>query len=268
QKQILYYVFHIEKTGASVKYIDFAFPISRNKYIDVPVIEMLSNGSMLIAYGFFSSDKSNVVKGISISKYDSNFNLLGTNEIVATTDLVALASTTPNAKKENGFPFLELQQVLPLESGGFMLIAEYHRVTDNADKLKPSILERNYIITYRVDDKLVLKGSNFIPKKQSSSKIGYALSTVAYHKGNEVYLVHNDDWTSDAEHDTNLQRTWISAKGTAPETTKITHTSDDFFTSMEHIYLRSDGKILLTEEKLVEFENVSREIKLLEVTPK
>ena len=101
-----------------------------------------------------------------------------------------------------------------------------------------------------------------------TATIDFALSTLAYRRGNEVYLIHNDDWESDTEHDTNLQCTHIPANGTEPETKKVGHTSDDFFVSMEHIYPRSDGKFLMTEEKLVDFENVSREVKLVEVTIK
>ena len=85
---------------------------------------------------------------------------------------------------------------------------------------------------------------------------------------NDVFLFHNDDWESDEEHGMNLQCTRLSANAGEPETQKIIHTSNDFFTSMKNIYHSGDDKLLFTEEKLVDYESVSREVKLLEVTLK
>ena len=265
---VLYYFFSIDKKGAAPKIHTITSPIQKNAYSGEPVTAMLSNGEIAIAYSIFPADKNPVVKAISVNKFDVNFNSTGIKDIVPDPKFIPLTAEYANTKKENGLPYLELKQMLPLEGGNFMLIAEFHRTTENADKHKPSTIERHYILTYKLDDKLTVKDVHFIPKKQTSTSLGFALSTQVYRKGNEVYLIHNDDWESDTEHDTNLQCTRIPANGTEPETKKIGHTSDDFFTSMEHIFPRSDGKFLMTEEKLVDFENVSREVKLLEVTIK
>jgi hypothetical protein len=147
-----------------------------------------------------------------------------------------------------------------------MLIAEYQREAEGKTKEEPKSVERNYLITYRFDDKMTLNNFHFIAKKQSSAKFGFALSAQAYRRGNEVYIFHNDDWDSDDEHGIALQCSRMPATGGEADTRKVVMTSDDFFTSMKHFYPRNDGRVLFTEEKQVEFEDVSKQIKLLEVT--
>jgi hypothetical protein len=94
------------------------------------------------------------------------------------------------------------------------------------------------------------------------------MSAQAFRKGNDVYLFHNDDWESDDEHGMSLLCSKLAAAGGEPETKKIVHTSDDFFPCMQHVWFNTAGKILISEEKSVDFEDVSREVKLLEVTLK
>ena len=85
---------------------------------------------------------------------------------------------------------------------------------------------------------------------------------------NDVYIFHNDDWEGDGDHGMSLQCTKLMLSGNGPETKKIVHTSDDFFPCMQYIFFNSAGKVLIPEEKSVDFEDVSREVKLLEVTLK
>lgn len=259
-----YYFFSVEKGSKEPAQLVLESPVG-GKYMDMPQVAMLNNGQTAVAYCYYGSDKSKVVKGISVARYDAGFGG-GAHDIEPDPEFITQAADY-NSKKEKGLPFLELRQLLPLEGGGFMVIAEHNReLTKPGDSLLQ--VERHYLVTYRFDDNMALKESRFLPKKQSSERVGYALSAQAYRKGNDVYLFHNDNWESDDDHDTNLMCTRLPANGAAPETTKIVHTSDDYLTSMQQLYTSADGKVLLTEIKLVEFEDVSKLVKLLEVTLK
>jgi hypothetical protein len=266
QNPVRYYFFSISSQGDEPKSINFTAPISSGKYSDEPLIGMLANGDLIIAYNYFTSEKSTVVKGISIAKYDGDFNLTATKDIAPDASFLSQAADYGNPKKETGYDHLEIQQILPMEGNGLLLIAEAHKNTETKDK--PPVVQRNYLLTFWLTKDMALKDQHFIAKKQNSARVNYAFSAKAYRRGNDVYLFHNDDWEADGEHSMSLQCTYIPATGGEPVTQKIVRTSDDFYTCLEHIYPRNDGKILFTEEKIVEFDNVSREVKLLEVTLK
>lgn len=259
-----YYFFSVEKGDKEPAQLIMESPVS-GKFIDKPMVTMLNNGQTAIAYCYFGSDKNKLVKGISVGRYDAGFGG-GMHDVELDPQFIAQASEF-NGKKDKGLPFLALRQLLPLEDGGCMVIAEHNR---ESTKPGDSIMqvERHYVLTYRFDGNMALKDSRFLPKKQSSERVGYALSTCAYRKGNDVFLFHNDDWESDDDHDTNLMCTRLPANGGNPETTKIVHTSDDFLTSMQNVYPGADGKVLLAEWKLVDYEDVSKLVKLLEITLK
>ena len=146
-----------------------------------------------------------------------------------------------------------------------MLIAEYHDTITNPDKTQPHISERGYLLTFRIDENLAVNAQHFIPKKQLSAKVDYAFSASAFCKGNDVFLFHNADWETDDEHNMELQCTRLPADGSESITQKVLNTSNDFFTSVRPLYISSDGKVLFEEIKLVEFGEVSREVKLLEI---
>jgi len=267
-RQIRHYFFSINENGNEPVVLTLNQPVEYGKFINEPVIALLNDGSLLIAYDILQEERSAVVKSILVSKYDVNFNLLGKKEVIPDQKFVSLAANYQEPKKENGLPYLEIQEVLPLEGAGFMLICEYNHTIENHDNPAFPLVKRCYLLTCRINDKMEIKDFHFMPKKQISSSISYAFSARAYRKGNDVFLFHNDDWEIDGEHGMDLQCTLLAANGAEPETQKIIHTSNDFFTSMKRLYPASDGKVLFTEEKLVDFESVSREVKLLEVTPK
>ena len=221
---------------------------------------------MLIAYDYYSEDKSTMPKGISVTKYKADFSQVASHDITPDSKLLAqVAEATAEKGKAEVF-LLAIQQLLPMEGGNFMVIAEYQRETPGKTKDDPKLIERNYLITYRFDENMGLSNFHFIPKKQSSAKVGFAFSVQAYRRGNEVYIFHNDDWDSDEEHGIALQCSRLPATGGEADTRKVVVTTDDFFTGMEHFYPRNDGRVLFTEEKQVEFEDVSKQVKLLEVT--
>ena len=152
-----------------------------------------------------------------------------------------------------------------------MVIAEYQRSTDTKDKVTGAVstlIERHYLLTYRIDETMSIKAANFIDKKQSAHNIGFAFSARAFRQGNDAYVFHNDDCEADGEHGLSLLATQFPANGGEPVTKKIVRTSEDFFISMERLYPAGDKRILFTEEKLVDFSSEARELKLLEVTLK
>jgi hypothetical protein len=268
KKPVLYYFFSIDNSADEPKLLTFTSPEDRDKYPADPVLTILNNGELLITRIYSQTDKSPVVKGIFISTYNADFNLTGKKDIPADPKLLAQVGEFMKSKKETGFAHLELRQVLPLYGGDIILIAGNRQASESKDKNSAPVIEIGYLLAYRLDDKLELRDARLIPKKQSSASVNYAFSTQAYGMSNDVYLFHNDDWPTDDEHSMELQCTRLPAKGGEPETKKVLRTSEDFFTSMQHIHATSDGRVLFTEEKLVDFGGISKEIKLLEITVK
>lgn len=258
-----YYFFSINSKDDEPKMLNPDAEINTGQ----PVIAILNNGQMLISTCYYTNAHSLVLKSIGIKKYAADFTAAGAYNITPDNNFITDAASYQKTK-EKGLENVEIRQILPLDGGGFMLIAEYRHSTDTKDKVTGSIsttLERHYLLAYRFNDLLSLTGSNFIDKKQTTHTFGYAFSAQAYRKGNNVYLLHNDDCESDDEHGLYLLNTLLPANGGEPNTQKIVHTSEDFFTSLEHIYTGTDNRILFIEAKVVDFSVEARELKLLEV---
>ncbi|HWB64430.1 MAG TPA: hypothetical protein VG603_13020, partial [Chitinophagales bacterium] len=264
--QTRYYFFSIDKGGAELKSLTLTSPAGKGQFFNNPQIAMLNDGGIVVAYCIYPDDKSRVVKAIEVDKYDVELNLTAKKEIAP--DAKFLEQAGQGVRKESGYADVDIIQVLPLEAGNFMMFAEYAHTTLNADKNQPPLHERGYLLTWRFGNSLDVKDSRFIAKKQVSATAAYAFSARAYRQGNDVYLFHNDDWESDDDNETNLFCTRFPAMGADPDTRKVVHTSEGFYASMENLFPSPDGKVLFTEEKLVDYDNVSREVKLLEVTVK
>ena len=168
-------------------------------------------------------------------------------------------------KKGKEFSKVRAKQLLVL-TDGFALIQEYQDSIAATAKGSPATIERGYILCTRLDNMLAVKNRQFVTKKQQSNTVGYAFSAGAYNKGNEVYIFRNNDWEADEEHFMELHCTRLSADGSQTETTKVLKTSDDFFTNVSSIQPGTNGKLLFEVVKLVDYEDVSREVKLMEVT--
>lgn len=267
KKPLKYYFFSINNKDADPPMLALAAAVGGNQMSSQPAIAVLNSGEFVISYDHYANNHSPLLKGISVNKYKPDFTLAGTQDLVPDDNLIAKAAAYQKTK-EKGLEYLHTQLLLPLEGGNFMLVAEYRRSTENKDKVTgavTNVLDRHYLVAYRIDNEMALKTTAFIDKKQTTHTIGYAFSVQAYCKGNDVYLLHNEDCESDDEHGLNLLNTFLPASGAAPTTQKIVHTSEDFFTSMEHIYPGSNNRILFTEEKVVDFSVEARELKLLEV---
>ncbi len=267
--QVKYHFFSVNKqSGDKPKSIEMALVSTREQYSREPLIEALNSGEMVVAYDVVSGEREAVLKTITVLKYDENLTATGKVDVAPDSKFVSMAANYHSFKKGKEFSHLETQQILPLSDKNFMLITEYHDTISNTDKTQPVKTERNYIITYRFNEGMSVNDQQFIPKKQISAVVDYAFSTKAYAKGNDVYLFYNADWEADEEHNMNLQCSRLAADGSEPETKKVLNTSNDFFTSMEQIFPNNEGKVLVTVEKNVDYEDVSREVKLLEITPR
>lgn len=265
-----FYFFSMHNNVEEPEVLSIAPAIGGNQMANEPMIACLNSGDILISYDHYANEHCPALKGISITKYKSNFTLVATQDI--TPDDKILNQATPYQKtKEKGLENVETRQLVPLENGGAILITEFRRSTENKDKATGAIgnplLERHYLIAYGLDNTLNLTSSTFIDKKQSAHNIDYAFSIQAFKQGNDVYLFHNENCEGDDEHGLSLLSTKLSAAGGEPVTQKIVHTSEDFFTSMEHIYT-ARNQILFIEAKVVDFSAEGRELKFLEATLK
>ncbi len=267
KKAAKFYVFGIDNAGNTPKIETIESPAGGH-YLKDPTLATLATNETLVAFPYTDNEKSNAVSGILLRKFDGALSGGGSRDVCADPALLAQAADFGVGKKDKGFPYLAIQQVLALEGGGFMVLAEHQRDIKKDPKDSVATAERHYLIAYRFDGNMALKGSNFIAKKQVSPTVGYSFSARAFAVKSDVYLFYNDNWEADEEHGTNLMCTRLPADGGAASTQKVVHTSDDFFTSMEQVFPRADGKVMFTEEKLVDFEDVSRQVKLLEVSLK
>ncbi len=267
KNQVKYFLFSVAKGNDKATQLDLVSPAG-SKYFTDPMLTMLNNGETLLAYDYFSAANDAALKGTSVTKYGAGFSAKGSVDLIPDSKFGANATAYHSFKKGKEFTHLATKQILPLSGNGFVVVTEYHDTIANADKTKAGTVERNYLVTYRVDENMAQKAQHFIEKKQASPQYDYALSVQAFAKGNDACIFHNDNWEADEENNMNLQCTLLPADGSEPVTQKIVNTSGYFFTSMEHLFTASGNKLLFTEERLVDYENVSRERKLLEVTVK
>ncbi|MCX6199996.1 MAG: hypothetical protein NTY88_12385 [Bacteroidetes bacterium] len=260
-----FYLFSIGKENAKPLQYSFTSPISKEQFIGNIQLSVLNSGELLLAADFFADEKKQNFKGVSLMKFSSALDVIGKRDISPDANFISQVATYHAFKKGKEFSNLETQQIIPLDGKDFMLIAEYHDTIPNPDKTQPRISERGYLLSFRIDENLAVKAQHYFPKKHLSAKVDYAFSASAFCKGNDVYLFHNADWETDDEHNMELQCTRLPADGSEPVTQKVLNTSNDFFTCVTPLYIGSDGKVLFEEIKLVEFGDVSREVKLLEV---
>ena len=260
-----FYIFSVSRETAKPFQYSFTSPFSNGMFAGNIHATVLNSGEFLVAADFFTDAQLQNFKGISLTKFSNELNVVSKRDVSPAPTSALQAMSEHGLKKGKEFMHLTTIQVLSLEGKEFMVFAEYQDELVNADKTIPIKTERGYLLSFRVDENLAFKAEYFIPKKQWSSSVAYAFSSSAFTKDNDVFLFHNADWQTDDEHNMELQCTKLSADGSAPVTQKVLNTSNDFFTNVNQLYVSDEGKVLLEEIKLVEFGEVSREVKLLEV---
>lgn len=260
-----YHLFSVNKNSKEPVQAEYKPGGDGNAFIDDPKLSVLSSGDVVLACDRFADKGLTILQGVDIAKYDAALSAEGQRTIEPSTQLIPMMEQYHKSTKGNAFANVELQRILPLEGENFMLLTEYHaRTTTTIADKKTTVVERSFVIAYRVDENLAVKKQNFIHKKQISSMVDFAFSAQAYRKGNDVYLFYNDNWENDEEHNMNLKCTRLPATGES-EIKKVLNTSGDFFTSMAEVFFSGD-RVLFQENRIVDYGEVTKEVKLLEVT--
>lgn len=254
-----YYLFSIDQTTGNEPEPSEIVSGPGN-YFSNPILSVLNSGETVIAYDCYKNQDDKTPVSTAIIKYDADLTKISSNEIIPDNKFIPQAEVYHKFKRGQEFSNLRLQQIQSLAGGNFLLISEY---VDTISGEIP-VVERNYIITYRITETLQIAEQHFIPKRQLSSMVEQAFSFQSYALGNNAYLFYNGDWESDDENNMNLMCTLL-APAAEPVTKKIMNTSGNFFTGMHQKYTSAD-QILFCEERQVDYEDVSTEIKLLEIT--
>ncbi|MCW5907702.1 MAG: hypothetical protein KIS94_07585 [Chitinophagales bacterium] len=260
-----YHLFSLNKNSKEPAKADFTPSGESGKPVSPLKTAVLGNGELVIAFDRFSDAAGTAYEGLSVVKFNEALSVTGQRDIQPSEKLVPLAEQYNKFKKGREFSNVELQQVFPLEGSNFMLLTEYHARTPNTGKDAPVTVERSFMITYRMDEALNVRKQNFIHKKQKSAVVDYAFSAQAYRKGNDVYLFYNDDWESDDAANMNLKCSYLPENGES-SIKKVLNTSGSFFTSMAQVFMGENNRILFREDRLVDFGDITKEVKLLEVT--
>jgi len=127
KKLLKYYFFSVNGEDDDPPVMSLAAAVGGNQTSSVPAIAVLNSGELVISYDHYANDHSPVLKGISVSKYKTDFTLIATYDIVPDQKLLDKASAYQTTK-EKGLEYLETRQILPLDGGNFLLIAEYRIV--------------------------------------------------------------------------------------------------------------------------------------------
>jgi hypothetical protein len=261
-----YYFFSLVK-GDELQMINKTSLEGDNPIAHDPLIACLNidSGELAISWDHYANEHSPILKSVSLAIYRGSLETASSRELIPDEKIMARAANYQSAK--TGFENLCSQQIIPLTGEDFMLLMEQQRELTEKDKATQApikTIERNYILAYRLEG-LQTKAVSFIDKRQTTHMLDYAFSIQALHQNKDVYLFYNEDCSADDEHGLYLMGTKLSATGAEPITQKIVHTSEDFFTSLQHIYPGAANRILFTEEKVVDFSVEGRELKLLEV---
>lgn len=259
-----YYIFGVDKDSKEPLQAEYN-PVAGGRFATEPQLVILRSGEALIAADNFSDEARTVFTHVSVVKYNGQLSKTGEKQIAPSEKLIPSVQQHHAFKAGKEFTHLHTHHILPLANGGFMLLAEYQNKIISADKTIPAKTERSYIIAFRVDENLAVKKQNFLSKKQISATVDYAFSAQAVCKGNDVLIFYNDNWESDEEHNLNLMCARLPLEGES-ETKKVMNTSSDFFISMQQMHKAANNRILFQVIHLVDFGDITKEVKLLEVT--
>lgn len=258
KNQTAFYIFSVAPDRDNFL-IDSVLSPAGGKYMSDPISSVTQAGELVWVNDYYGDARRTMLGGTSLIRFNANLNRTATREVEPDDTFFPQATAFYKSKSEMEFAKSKAQQILPLNDNGFLLICEHQDSTAMG-------AERNYILSYTFDDNMAVSSTNFINKKQKSQKYGYAFSAQPHYKGGNVYMFYNADWYSDEENNMNLLCKQLPTDGSEPAAQKVVNTSDYFFTNCKNIYRSFDGRILLEEIKLVDYEDVSAEVKLLEIT--
>ncbi len=261
KNQTPYYIFSVAAGRDNFQLDSVVSPVGGSKYLNDPVLSVTQSGELIWAADFYGDVKRVMLTGTMLLRFNPDLNRTANRDVMPDDTFFPQATTFYKSKSEMEFSKSKVQQVLPLNDNSFLLLCEYQDSTVNG-------AERNYLLGYMFDDNMAVSNTYFVNKKQKSQKYSYAFSAQPHYKGGNVYVFYNGDWFSDEENNMNLLCKQLSTDGSEPAAQKVVNTSDNFFTKCRNVYRSFDGRILFEEVKLVDYEDVTEEVKLLEITLK
>lgn len=262
--QNVYFFFSHSINGDTAAY-KLTSPVNNNQFLGEPLIEIAGSEGMIAAFDFYGDTKWKAYQGTAIYRFEKELANPARRDVLPDQKFAANATAYHPFKKGSEFTNLTTRQVLPMQQNGFLVLTEYLD-TLPAEKNALPAMEYGYIMATLLDANLQMKGQYFIPKKQISNTVDYAFSARAYASPTGAHIFFNADWEADGENNMNVMCFKIAPDGTASGPHKVLNTSGEFYTRLWDIYPGANNNVMFREEKLVDYGDITRHVKLLEIT--
>ncbi|MBL7779548.1 MAG: hypothetical protein JNK66_14805 [Chitinophagales bacterium] len=262
--QNTYYIFSADANTPLAEPYKIASPNSGLFYAN-PLSTLSQNGELVLAFDSYTDELRTLYRSTAMYRVDAKLNLMAKTQLSPSADVTAQCQTSNGSKKGKEFYKFKTQQIVNCGKG-YGVLVEYADTTA-AQKTIPAVVISGNMLVFQTDDNMQQKANWLILKKQQSATVQYAFSARIMIKNNELNLLYNADWEADEEHFMNLMHTRLPADGSAAVTTKVVRTSDDFFINFSSVWTNGN-RIAFRQEKLVDFEDVGKEIRFLEITLK
>ncbi|MCS6934085.1 MAG: hypothetical protein NZM35_02900 [Chitinophagales bacterium] len=260
--QNTYYIFGVGSNGETPEPYKITSP-QGGLYYRNPLGTLSTGGELVLAFDAYADEPRTVYRETALCKINASLQLTGKTTLAPKPDVAAQAAGVSGAKKGKEFTGYRSVQIIT-GNKGYGILAEY---TDTSmQKNSPAVVSCGALLVYQTDENLALKNNWLVPKKQQSATVHYAFGARMLASPGGFYLLHNADWEADEEHFMNLMHTRLPADGGAPVTEKIVKTSDDFFVNFSY-WFTGAGRIVLQQERLVDYGEISKEVRWMELTP-
>lgn len=262
--QNTYYIFSADAKSTLAEPNKIISPQS-GLYYNNPLTVCSSGGELVVAFDGYADEARTLYKSSALFKIDAQLNVVSKSTLTPGSDVTTQQLAASASKK--GREFFKFRSLQIINTGkGYGLLLEYTDTTA-AQKGVPGITLSGNMLIYETDENMAQKFNWLVLKKQQSATVNYAFGSKLMLKNNELNLFFNADWEADEEHFMNLMHTRLPADGSASITTKVVKTSDDFFINFSTIWTHGN-RLAFRQEKLVDFEDVGKEIRFLEITLK
>lgn len=265
--QNTYYFFSLSSTGDTAAY-KLNSPVANGQYLGEPTLEVLKDGSAIAAFDYYNDARWKAWQGTSVLRLDMPLSNVLRSDFVPDQKFLPQVAAYRPFKKGSEYTNLTTRQILPLPGKSFLILTEYTDTLPPLETGAPPRFEFGYMIATLVNDNMQIAAQHFIAKKQISATVAHAFSCKAYAKGSTACIFYNADWLADDENNMNLYYTQVGLDGAPPVQQKVVNTSNEFYTCVPRIYAGTNNNVMFREEKLVDFGDITRQVKLLEITLK
>ena len=265
--QNTFYFFSLSSRGDTAAYL-LSSPISNGQYLGEPTLEVLRDGGAIVAFDFYNDARWKAWQGTTVLRLDRELKNVSRSTISPDSKFLPQVTAYHPFKKGAEYTNLTTRQILPLADNGFLILTEYADTLPATETGAPPRLEFGYMMASLVNSNMQVTARHFIPKKQVSATVDYAFSCRAYAVGTQAYIFYNADWLADEENNMNLVYTRVAPDGSEPLTQKVVNTSNEFYTRVAQLYAGQGNHVMFREEKIVDFGDITRQVKLLEITLK